>query len=142
MKLDFTDTMAIVVACLGATILGAFVVATMPDYREARVVSRQPLTHEAIDGLFIGAAVRDTMVYEVVAAGVVVHVLPVVALCLRPRGLLIGATFGVIFFSMVAMFLALRTQAPILAFGAATSTTLGPLCVLTVTRRNQVRSVA
>jgi hypothetical protein len=124
-----------VIACVGVTLLSAYAAFEVSDYRSARVISRQADTHEAIDGLYIGAAVRFCMIYEVAAVGLLVHVFPLLAIGLKRRGLLIASSLAVIGFGVVAVFLALVTRAPILAAAAATSTALGPLSVVAAMRR-------
>ena len=50
--------MITVVACIGIVALTVFLVGAFSDYRSARVESKRLTdSHEAIDGLFIGAAV-------------------------------------------------------------------------------------
>jgi hypothetical protein len=141
---DFLSVVTTAIACVGVTILGAYVAFEVSDYRSARVISRQTDTdtHEAIDGLFIGAAVRFTMVYEAAAVGMLVHVLPLLAVGLERRWLLIASSVAVIGFGVVAVFLALVTRAPILAAAAATSTALGPLSAVAVMRRQAQKASA
>jgi hypothetical protein len=130
----FVRAGTIAVACLGAAILGAFLLAGLSDYRSARAISLGPDTHEAIDGLYIGAAVQFQMIYEVVAAGLLVHLLPLLTVRFRRRGLLVAISLALIAFAIVAVFLAWATRAPVVTAAAATSTVLAVLSILAATR--------
>jgi len=135
-KPDFLGAVTTAVACLGVAILGAYLAFGVSEYRSARLISQEPDTHEAIDGLFVGAAVRFCMIYEVAAIGLVVHTFPLLAMALKSRWALVATSLALIGFGIVAVFLALVTRSPILAGAAATSTALGPLSVIAVMRRS------
>jgi hypothetical protein len=111
-------------------VLGVTVAFLLPAYRSARRVPERPETREAIEGYVIGAAIRFRMVYEVAVGGLLLHIGTLLAVVFERRRALVAASLCMAVFGMLAVFLALVTQAPILAVAAATSVTLAPLTVL------------
>jgi hypothetical protein len=130
----FLQAMTAAVAGLGASVLSVSLALGFSDYLSVWHVSPQPDGHEAIEGLYIGAAIRFRMIYEVAAAGLLVHVCPLLAIPLKRRWFLIATSVALTAFGIAAVFLALRTKAPILAAAAATSVSLSPLSVIAVMR--------
>jgi hypothetical protein len=126
----FLGVLTTSVALLGVAVLSAFLTLAFSEYRSARVTARQNNdSREAIDGLFIGAAIRFRMIYEVSAAGLLVHGLTLLAIVRKRRGWFLVTCLSLTGFSLLSVYLALVTRAPVLAAAAATSTVLLSLSV-------------
>ena len=133
---------AAVLAASTLVVLGALLVLQFSSYRSARQVRRAPPSSEAIDGLFVGAAVRFSLVYESVAVGLLVHAAALMALAVRRR-LMYGATLLMLLvYGVLAGLVGLRTGAVALVVAASSSLCLAFLFALGSTRRHLARSAA
>ena len=104
--------------------LASFLVPGFSGYRSAQKTMEMPVTHEAIDGYYVGAAVQYSFIYELMFVGVVANALALVASLVRRKLVRIPIVVCLIGFSALAGFVGYRTHAVILTAAAVTTLVL------------------